>query len=70
MILLVPSIVELLINKIALRISVQADDWRAKRVIFASNGDDTRDTVFIENNEFAQKWVTYNPNLEQLQCLQ
>ena len=26
-------------------------------MIFASNGDDTRDTVLIENNEFAQKWV-------------
>ena len=26
-------------------------------MIFASNGDDTKDTVLIENNEFDQQWV-------------
>ena len=33
----VPSIVEVLINKIALLISIPANDWTAERAIFASD---------------------------------
>ena len=32
-----PSIAEVLMNKVALRIIVRADDWTAERAIIASN---------------------------------
>ena len=39
MISVLPSIVETLMNKIALCITVRADDWTAERAIITSNGD-------------------------------
>ena len=39
MIFVLPSIVETLMNKIALCITVRADDWTAERAIITSNGD-------------------------------
>ena len=48
----VPSIVEELMNKIALSISVSADDWTAERAIIASNEQILRscrlDVMFLD----------------------
>ena len=38
MMFVVPSIAEVLINKIALCISIRANDWPAEKAIIASNG--------------------------------
>ena len=41
----VPSIVELLMNRIALWISIHANDWTAERAIIASNERDQSITI-------------------------
>ena len=42
-----PSIVEVLMNKIALWITVRANDWTAERAFIASNGQDF--FLFVDN---------------------
>ena len=51
----VPSSIEVLMNKITLWISIRANDWTAKRAIIASNGVFSPSYHQEENNAQIQK---------------